>query len=183
MSTPGWLVAKPIAHRGLHNKANGIIENTLSAAEAAIAHGFPIECDVQLTADGEAVVFHDFDLARLTAADGPGGRSQARGSHRHRHHRLDQGRQDPVVAGFSSSQIAKRVPLVIEIKSKFDGDLRLTKRVCEVLCRLSRPVRREVLRSGHRRSACATLAPNISRGIIAELNYASKTDSIPERRS
>ena len=34
MSTPSWLVAKPIAHRGLHDKANGILENTLSAAEA-----------------------------------------------------------------------------------------------------------------------------------------------------
>ncbi|MFL5206532.1 MAG: glycerophosphodiester phosphodiesterase family protein, partial [Microvirga sp.] len=54
MSTPSWLVAKPIAHRGLHNKAEGIIENTISAAEAAIARGFPIELDVQLTADNEA---------------------------------------------------------------------------------------------------------------------------------
>ena len=70
MSTPSWLVAKPIAHRGLHNKAEGIIENTLAAAEAAIVHGFPIECDVQLTADGEAVVFHDFDLGRLTGREG-----------------------------------------------------------------------------------------------------------------
>ena len=37
MSTPSWLVAKPIAHRGLHNKSEGVIENTVSAAEAAIA--------------------------------------------------------------------------------------------------------------------------------------------------
>ena len=50
----------PIAHRGLHDTANGIIENTPAAADAAIARGFAIECDVQLTADGEAVVFHDF---------------------------------------------------------------------------------------------------------------------------
>src|SRR4028119_1994931 len=71
MSTPSWLVAKPIAHRGLHDKANGIIENTLSAAEAAIARGQPIELDVQLTADNEAIVFHDFDLDRLTGDNGP----------------------------------------------------------------------------------------------------------------
>ena len=64
MSIPDWLVAKPIAHRGLHNKAEGIIENTASAAEAAIARGFPIELDVQLTADNEAIVFHDFELER-----------------------------------------------------------------------------------------------------------------------
>ena len=55
----GWLVAKPIAHRGLHDLAAGVIENSPSAAQAAIAAGFGIECDVQLTADGEAVVFDE----------------------------------------------------------------------------------------------------------------------------
>ena len=49
-----WLVANPIAHRGLHDLAAGVIENSPSAATAAIAGGFGIECDVQLTADGEA---------------------------------------------------------------------------------------------------------------------------------
>ena len=68
MTTPSWLVAKPIAHRGLHNKAEGVIENTVSAAQAAIARGLPIELDVQLTADGEAIVFHDWELDRLTAS-------------------------------------------------------------------------------------------------------------------
>ncbi|HKH33089.1 MAG TPA: glycerophosphodiester phosphodiesterase family protein, partial [Beijerinckiaceae bacterium] len=70
MNAPDWLVARPIAHRGLHDAAAGRIENTLSAADAAIAGGYPIECDVQDTADGEAVVFHDFTLDRLTAEDG-----------------------------------------------------------------------------------------------------------------
>ncbi len=70
MSIPSWLVAKPIAHRGLHDKANGVIENTVSAAEAAIAHGFPIELDIQLTGDKEAIVFHDFELDRLTGGTG-----------------------------------------------------------------------------------------------------------------
>ncbi len=68
--TPDWIVATPIAHRGLHNAAQGVIENSTSAAQAAIARGFAIECDVQLTADGEAVVFHDFTLDRLTEAVG-----------------------------------------------------------------------------------------------------------------
>ena len=66
MSAPEWLVARPIAHRGLHDPAAGLIENTLAAADAAIAGGYAIECDVQDTADGEAVVFHDFTLDRLT---------------------------------------------------------------------------------------------------------------------
>src|SRR5215212_5416672 len=71
MSAPDWLVARPIAHRGLHDRANGIVENTLSAAEAAIAGSFAIECDVQGTMDGEAVVFHDHSLDRLTVERGP----------------------------------------------------------------------------------------------------------------
>jgi glycerophosphoryl diester phosphodiesterase len=70
VSAPAWLTARPIAHRGLHARENGIIENTLSAAQAAIERGFSIECDVQLTADGEAVVFHDWTLERLTARRG-----------------------------------------------------------------------------------------------------------------
>ena len=65
MTAPAWLTARPIAHRGLHDRDGGIIENTLSAAEAAITHGFAIECDVQDTADGEALVFHDKTLDRL----------------------------------------------------------------------------------------------------------------------
>ena len=66
----GWLVARPIAHRGLHDIAAGVIENSASAAEAAIAGNFGIECDVQLSADGQAVVFHDFVLDRLTGEKG-----------------------------------------------------------------------------------------------------------------
>ena len=71
MTAPGWRVARPVAHRGLHDRANGIIENTVSAAEAAVAGGFAIECDVQLSADGEAMVFHDHALDRLTGEAGP----------------------------------------------------------------------------------------------------------------
>ena len=63
-----WLVARPIAHRGLHAKSKGIIENTESAFAAAIKGNYAIECDVQLAADGEAMVFHDDDLDRLTEA-------------------------------------------------------------------------------------------------------------------
>ena len=66
----GWLIARPIAHRGLHDAAAGVIENSGPAAEAAIAGGFGIECDVQLSADGEAMVFHDFVLDRLTERQG-----------------------------------------------------------------------------------------------------------------
>ena len=61
-----WLTAQPVAHRGLHDAAAGVIENTASAFRAAIAGGFAIETDLQLSADGEAMVHHDFALGRLT---------------------------------------------------------------------------------------------------------------------
>jgi len=182
MSTPSWLVAKPIAHRGLHNKANGIIENTLSAAEAAIARGFPIELDVQLTADNEAIVFHDFELDRLTGETG-----------------LVAERNLSALTGIDISgtiggdkipsfkdylgKIAGRTPLVIEVKSKFNGDMRLTKRVIEVLADYQGPF---VVKSFDP-DIVAYLrenAPNITRGFIGELDYASKSDSFlsPEQK-
>jgi glycerophosphoryl diester phosphodiesterase len=65
------LFPRPIAHRGLHDRANGIIENSAAAFEAAIAGNFAIECDLQLTSDGVPVVFHDDDLERLTGKTGP----------------------------------------------------------------------------------------------------------------
>ncbi len=37
LNAPAWLIAQPIAHRGLHDIAGGIVENTLAAAEAAAA--------------------------------------------------------------------------------------------------------------------------------------------------
>jgi len=66
-----WLTARPIAHRGLHDADAGIIENTLSAAEAAIAGGYSIELDIQPDADDEPVVFHDATLDRVTEGSGP----------------------------------------------------------------------------------------------------------------
>ncbi len=63
------LIARPFAHRGLHGP--GRIENSRAAFEAAIAAGHGIELDVQASADGEALVFHDYELERLTEGIGP----------------------------------------------------------------------------------------------------------------
>lgn len=62
------LIARPFAHRGLHG--NGRVENSRAAFEAAIAKGQGIELDVQASRDGDAVVFHDYALDRLTTASG-----------------------------------------------------------------------------------------------------------------
>ena len=63
------LVATPFAHRGLHGD-DGRVENSPAAFRAAIEIGHGIELDVQASGDGEAIVFHDYDLRRLTGAEG-----------------------------------------------------------------------------------------------------------------
>src|SRR3954467_10547494 len=70
MRAPDWLTARPAAHRGLHDRTRGIIENMPAAASAAVAGNFAIECDIQLAADGEAMVHHDDALGRLTEGSG-----------------------------------------------------------------------------------------------------------------
>jgi glycerophosphoryl diester phosphodiesterase len=62
------LIARPFAHRGLHGP--GRIENSRAAFAAAIAAGSGVELDVQASADGQAMVFHDADLTRLADARG-----------------------------------------------------------------------------------------------------------------
>jgi len=64
-----WLAGTQFAHRGLHDAM--LPENSPSAFAAAQARGMGIECDIQLSRDGEALVFHDEDLDRLTAQSGP----------------------------------------------------------------------------------------------------------------
>lgn len=129
-STFPWLTARPIAHRGLHDAAGGVVENSLSAAKAAARAGYAIECDVQATLDGQVVVFHDDGLERLTKGEG----------------RLDEktfaelsslslyDTRDgiPLLRDFLGA-IGGAVPLVIEIKSRFDGDLSPARRVAEIV--------------------------------------------------
>jgi glycerophosphoryl diester phosphodiesterase len=182
MSIPGWLVAKPIAHRGLHNKTEGVIENTVSAAEAAIAHCFPIELDVQLTADNEAIVFHDFELDRLTGETGLVAERKLSDLTRIDIAGAKGGDKIPSFKDYLAT-IAGRTPLVVEIKSQFNEDMRLTKRVIEILKDYDGPF---VIKSfdpdivAHLREH----APNITRGFIGELEYASKADSFltPEKK-
>ena len=125
-----WLTARPVAHRGLHDAARGVIENTASAFTAAIEGGYGIECDVQLSRDGEAMVHHDFDLGRLAIGSGPVSALTAaelkvvdfRGS-----------ADRMLTLGELCALVGGRVPILIEIKSRFDGDMRLTNRVAGVL--------------------------------------------------
>ncbi|MEM6608778.1 MAG: glycerophosphodiester phosphodiesterase family protein [Pseudomonadota bacterium] len=64
-------MTKPIAHRALHSLAEGAPENSLPAVTRAVHHGYGIEIDLQPSADGVAMVFHDATLDRMTAERGP----------------------------------------------------------------------------------------------------------------
>lgn len=65
-----WTRTLPVAHRGLHDLAAGRPENSRAAFRAAIDQGYAIECDVRLSRDGVAMVFHDADLMRLCGRAG-----------------------------------------------------------------------------------------------------------------
>ena len=70
MSLPQAFLDRPIAHRGYHDVAAGRPENSRAAILAAVNAGYGIEIDLQMSADGQAMVFHDYELARLTGAKG-----------------------------------------------------------------------------------------------------------------
>lgn len=134
---PGWLTARPIAHRGLHDARHGVVENSIGAARAAIAAGYAIECDVQPTRDGDLVVFHDDALARLT---GLAGNVADFGADTLRAVALTgAGENIPTLAAFLG-EIAGRTPLVVELKSRFDGALTGAKRAAALLAEYSGPV-------------------------------------------
>lgn len=164
---PDWLTRRPIAHRGLHDRAAGRLENTIGSAEAAIAAGYAIECDIQLSADGEAMVFHDHDLERLTGATGPvRARKAAELSALTVGGSAD---RIPTLAAFLD-RIRGRTPLVVEVKSRFDGDERLARRLVEVLAGRDGPV---VAKSFDPEivTLLQRIAPTLPRGIVAQTRY------------
>jgi len=130
MRAPDWLTARPVAHRGLHDISRGIVENMPAAAEAAITGNFAIECDIQLTSDGEAMVHHDDELGRLTDGSGP---LRAKTTAELKAVTFKGTAERMMTLTDLCALVADRVPLVIEVKSHFDGDRRLVKRMAEVL--------------------------------------------------
>ena len=138
-----WLTARPIAHRGLHDAAAGVIENTPSAFRAAIAGGYGIECDLQISADGEAMVHHDDALGRLT--DGAG-RLDTMTAEALQRVAFKATADRMLTLGELCDLVAGRTTLVIELKGGFAGDTRLAARTAERAGRLWRPGRGDVVR-------------------------------------
>ncbi|EJM98088.1 glycerophosphodiester phosphodiesterase [Phyllobacterium sp. YR531] len=130
MPSIDWLTKTPIAHRGLHDLNNKRWENTLSAFDAAASAGYAIECDVHLSADGKAVVFHDGTLDRVAGQKGNIDELTAQQAGEIR----IGGTKDriPTLAD-SLKLIDGRVPIVIELKGIAGRDDGLVKAVASDL--------------------------------------------------
>src|SRR5262245_9229114 len=170
MASLDWLIARPVAHRGLHDAAAGVIENTPSAFAAAVAGNYAIECDLQLAADGEAMVFHDDTLERLTEGSG---RVDAMTAAELKRVAFRATADRMITLGELCDLVAARVTLVIEIKSRFDGDRRLVKRASDALASYSGPVALMSFDPGPM-AALRALAPGLTRGIVAERHYGHR---------
>lgn len=109
---PDWLTQTLYAHRGLHGE--GVPENSLAAAEAAIERGLGIECDIQRSRDDFPMVFHDWELNRLTSANGD---FEQRTADELEGLSLLATDQSPARLPRFLETVAGRAPILIEIKS------------------------------------------------------------------
>lgn len=170
----------PISHRTLHDVTNARPENSIEGAQAAIAAGYAVEIDIQMTQDGQALVFHDYHLDRLTGEAGlvrdktaaqlagiplTGGATSA-----------------PVLPDFLKL-VAGRVPVLIEIKDQ-DGGLGpdvgpLEVAVCRALESYSGHAAIMSF-NPHSVAKCAELAPDIQRGLVTEPCTPSVWPNVPD---
>jgi glycerophosphoryl diester phosphodiesterase len=177
---PTAFLGPPLAHRGYHDRTAGRPENSRAAFAAAIAAGYGIECDVQLSADGRAMVFHDHDLGRLTPERGPVrqrsaaelGRIPLRGA---------EGEGIPTLAEVLRL-VAGRSALLVEIKDQ-DGAMgpaigALEAAVAEDLRGYDGPVA-VMSFNPHSVAAFAERAPDVARGLTTAAWHARDWPLIP----
>lgn len=164
---PQVFLDAPIAHRALHDVAQGRPENSRAAIRAAMDAGYGIEIDLQLSQDGEAMVFHDYDMGRLAGRSGPIRQlaaSEAEGVAL----LYGDGEGIPTLPEVLEI-VAGKVPLLIELKDQ-DGAMgsdigSLERATAEALADYSGPV---ALMSFNPNSVAllADLAPELPRGLV-----------------
>ena len=172
-----WLTALPIAHRGLHDKAAGRPENSMAAFRAAMEGNYAIECDLQPSADGLPMVFHDDLLERMT---GSAGNIRDRSAQDLRDLRLA-GTPEPIpTLADLLAETAGKVPLILELKSQPGRDDGFAQAVTGLLSDYAGPVAvmsfdplalREIRR----------LAPHLPRGLVAGRFVSNEEHSVPVR--
>jgi glycerophosphoryl diester phosphodiesterase len=163
MPRVGWLLARPFAHRGLHD-GKSVIENTPSAFAAAIAGRYGIECDLQITRDGEAMVYHDDALGRLTEGSAHVA-SMTAAELKRIPFKASPDRM--ITLGELCDLAAGRSTLLIELKSHYDGDRRLPARAAAVLAGYRGPAA-VMSFDPAQMAAFRQAAPSLLRGLVAE---------------
>lgn len=177
---PKSFLTRPLAHRALHDIHAGRPENSRTAISAAMEAGYGVEIDVQLSADGVAIVFHDDALDRLT---------HERGWVRARS--CEDLAAIPLLGGDEGiptlSEVLKlvggAVPVLIEIKDQ-DGALGkgvgpLETSVAQALARYEGPVA-VMSFNPHSVAAFGKLAPEVPRGLVTSAYIASEWAPVPE---
>lgn len=162
---PDAFLTIPITHRALHDVTKGRAENSPAAIRAAIDAGYGIEIDLQLSADGQAMVFHDETLDRLTGESGLV--NQRRAADLSRIPLTGSTDTIPTLTEVLAL-VAGRVPLLIEIKDQTGDmsptDARLEEATATALAGYNGPVA-VMSFNPHAVINMARLAPHIPRGI------------------
>ena len=175
---PAAFLRAPIAHRALHDLSDNRPENSRAAIRAAVQAGYGIEIDLQLTADHRAMVFHDYDMARLTGRSGPIQQISATQAQATQLLHADDGipTLDEVL-----TIVAGQVPLLIELKDQ-DGAMGpnvgpLEQDTVRALHSYDGPV---ALMSFNPNSVAelARIAPHLPRGITT-CSYQPKVELLP----
>jgi glycerophosphoryl diester phosphodiesterase len=160
---PLYWLKRPIAHRGLHDAARGIAENSRSAVIAAMRKGYAIEVDLQCAAGDKPIVFHDATLDRLTDETGP---VAAQDVEALRSVPL-RGSEDRILSlPDVLAQVGGYVPLVLEVKSTWTRDGAFETNIAQELSGYAGPV---AVMSFDPYAVAAFLkcAPALPRGLVA----------------
>lgn len=163
---PAAFLRLPLAHRALHDVSKGRPENSRAAIEAAISAGYGIEIDVQMSADAQAMVFHDHALDRLTYETGA---VRLRTAEALGQIPLRGGAEGIPDLSEVLSQVRGRVPLLIEIKDQ-DGAMGpnvgpLEAAVAEALARYRGPAA-VMSFNPYSVAQMAKLLPDVPRGLV-----------------
>lgn len=179
MTLTDTLIARPFAHRALHDAASGRPENSMEAIDAAIRAGYGIEIDLQPSADGVPMVFHDYHLGRLTDRSGPVAQRSAADLAAIR---LSGGRSGIPALSDVLARVAGRVPLLIEVKDQ-DGAMGpgvgpLERAAARLLSAYEGPVA-VMSFNPHSVAVLAEVLPKVPRGIVTESYPAGSEPALP----
>lgn len=179
---PAVFLEYPIAHRALHDASQGRPENSAAAVQAAVEARFAIEIDVQVSSDNVPVVFHDYDIQRLTNGRGAVNK-RAAGDLKTVPLMYGGGAGIPMLSEVLDI-IGGKVPVLIEIKDQ-DGALgpevgTLEAAVADAVNAYSGPVA-VMSFNPHSVAAMQTLAPDVPRGLVTEY-FRDEDWCIPEAR-